>query len=102
MVKRTTPRLRTLFARIKRLTKARGSKAPLAAHLGVNVSLLYDWFAERFEPGGEVTLQMLEWAEAEEGKNKKDAEAGATAPALKAQAKKSTSNEKPSSGQRGT
>jgi hypothetical protein len=72
MVKRLTPRLKRLFSRVRRLTKPRGSKVALAAAMGVDRRTLNDWLTERFEPGGEVTLQLLDWVTAEEAEEKKD------------------------------
>ena len=87
-----------LFKRIKHLTRNHGEKAALAKLLGVLPSTLGDWMSQRFEPGGEFTLHLLDWATAAEAKQKKHAGSARTLPALKAQKKKSTSNEKPNSG----
>jgi hypothetical protein len=73
MVRRATPRLDKLIARIRRLTKTPGAKSRLAESLGVSRQHLHSWIRgdEPSEPGGETTLHMLEWADAEEAKRKK-------------------------------
>lgn len=81
MVKRPTPRLDKLFAAVSRLTKARGAKGRLAEFLGVEPPRLSEWLAGEYEPGGEVTLQLLEWVTAAKAQQKKEADRASTRPA---------------------
>lgn len=94
-----TPRVAALLIEVLEATKRHGAKAELARELKVTPQRLNQWLAGLYEPGGEITLHLLEWVTAEGVK--KDAEAVAPAPALKAQAKQSRSNEKQRPGQRG-
>lgn len=71
MVKRSTPLLTKLLARVKLLTSKRGSKTALAQVLGVPVQRLHEWLSGSVEPGGETTLQLLEWVTATEASNEK-------------------------------
>jgi len=96
--KKPTPRLDKLMHRIQKLTKAFGAKANLAKEIGVIPQQLNDWLSGSTEPGGEVTLRLLEWAAEEEAKQK-CAGRGETRPARKAQTKTSKANESKSSGQ---
>ena len=98
MVKRPTPRLERLLIRVRRLTRPRGSKRRLADFLGVAAPRLAEWLNGTFEPGGETTLQLLEWADAEEAPQKKSAGRVAARPTPKAQVRNSSRNEKPNSG----
>lgn len=98
MVKRTTPRLDALFARILRLTNDRGAKAKLARSIRVVPQRLNDWLSGLNEPGGETALQLLEWVTAEEAKQKGEAGRVGARPARKTQVKKATTNDKQHSG----
>lgn len=99
MVRRATPRIERLFARVRRCTTQRGMKAQLARFLGVPPQRLTDWFSGAIVPGGEVVLQLLEWVAAEEAKQQTKRAGGAsTRPALKTRKAKSTSHEKDKSG----
>jgi DNA-binding transcriptional regulator YiaG len=60
------PVLPKLIERLKRATEARGSKAELAAWLGVHRQSVTDWLSGKQEPGGEITLRLLTWVEQQE------------------------------------
>jgi hypothetical protein len=62
--------LKALMARANRATSIRGKKTELAKFLGARLSHVCDWLSGTVAPNGEVTLLMLEWVTAEEGKNK--------------------------------
>lgn len=72
MVKRLTPELDRLLKRIRAATKRRGSRAELATMIGVLPPTLSDWLRGRYEPGGEITLQLQKWVIAAESKQKTD------------------------------
>ena len=96
MVKKATPHLDKLFARVKRATSLYGEKSNLARFIGVPPQRVNDWLNGSCEPSGETTLLLLEWVLMDEGKQqKKHAGSGCTQPALKTRNQKSTSNEKP-------
>lgn len=93
MVKRPTPRLDSLFARVRRLTAPRGAKGLLADSLGIEASRLSEWLRGDYEPSGEITLQLLEWVTAAEAKQKEPS--GALTPkGRKTRSAKSKANEK--------
>ena len=94
MVKRPTPRIDKLFSRIRRLTKARGSKAALADALGVVPQRLHEWLSGDYEPGGETTLQLLEWVTATEAQQKEEGTRALTRMPRKTRQSKSRTNEK--------
>lgn len=94
MVKRPTPRIDKLFSRIRRLTKTRGLKAALADALGVVPQRLHEWLSGDYEPGGETTLQLLEWVTAAEAKPKKTPPMLVTSTGRLTRQSKSTSHEK--------
>jgi transcriptional regulator with XRE-family HTH domain len=56
-----------LIERLNRATQARGSKAELAAWLGVHRQMVTDWLTGKQKPGGEITLQLLHWVERQGG-----------------------------------
>jgi transcriptional regulator with XRE-family HTH domain len=93
MVKRQTPRLMRLFARVRRLTNDHGSKQKLADALGVVAPRLSEWLRGAVEPGGESTLHLLEWVTEKEAKLK-DPDRALTQSGRKTQSAKSTTNEK--------
>jgi hypothetical protein len=102
MVKRPTPKLEKLFARVRRLTVERGAKGDLAEAIHVELPRLSEWLRGEYEPGGEVTLSILEWVEEQEAKQQKEEASGALTPkARKTRSVKSTSNEKVQPDQRG-
>jgi hypothetical protein len=63
--------LKALLARVKRAAAARGKRSALAKFLGVPRQRVTNWLSFVSAPNGEVTLLMLEWAQAEESKQKK-------------------------------
>jgi len=66
VTKKRTPRLDALLDRVERLCE---NKSALAAELGVSRHHVQYWITSRkYEPGGEITLHLLEWATAEEAK----------------------------------
>lgn len=94
VVKRPTPRLGKLFVSVCRLTRDRGLKRRLAEFLGVHPSRLSEWISGVCEPGGEVTLQLLEWVTATKAKQKQEADRASTRPARMTRNSKVTTNEK--------
>jgi len=73
VTRRQLEKVYALVRRIEKATAQRGKKTELATFLGTSPQGLNDWLSGRCEPGGEVTLLMLEWVTAEEAKqpNKK-------------------------------
>ncbi len=73
MTKKPTPRLDTLLDSVQSICEKRyGRKSELARFLGVTPQFVHKWVVARDnEPGGEVTLQLLEWVRAEEDKQQK-------------------------------
>jgi hypothetical protein len=70
VTKKSTPRLDTLLDKVERLCK---NKSALARELGVSSQHIQKWVTAReYEPGGEITLQLLEWVSAEEAKQNKN------------------------------
>jgi transcriptional regulator with XRE-family HTH domain len=100
MVRRTTPKIDRLIARLKNATRGHGDKTMLARKLGVHPQRLNDWLSGTNVPGGEVVLRMLEWVTAQEAQFQQTKRAGSalTRPALKTRKSKSTTNEKAKSG----
>jgi len=64
--KSVKPVLPKLIQRLNRATEARGSKVALAKWLGVHRQSVTDWLSEKVEPGGEITLRLLQWVEQQE------------------------------------
>ena len=62
------PLLPPLLRRLARTTKPTGKKAELARWLGVKPPRISEWLSGRVEPGGETTLRLLAWIEAEENR----------------------------------
>jgi hypothetical protein len=60
-----------LIVRLIRATSNRGKKADLARFLGVPISRVSEWLNRTFAPGGEITLRLLEWVQAEEAQQQK-------------------------------
>lgn len=63
-----TPNLPELLKRLKRATEQRGQKSALAKFLGVSLVQVSQWLAGDREPGGKVTLRMLQWVQHQETK----------------------------------
>lgn len=60
MTKKRTPRLDALLDKVERLCR---NKSALARELGVSPQHVHMWITAReYEPGGETTLHLLEWA----------------------------------------
>lgn len=96
MTKKPTPRLDKLFNRVLRVC---ANKSELARRLGVTSSHIQKWVTAReYEPGGEITLAMLEWVQAEEAKQQKSPGRAETRPEPKTRKRKSR-NENLKSGQ---
>ena len=95
MTKKATPRLSRLLDRVERVC---ANKSALARFLGVSSSHIQKWVTARdYEPGGEVTLALLEWVEAAEDQQNESSGRAETQPEPVAQLKKS-SYEKPKPG----
>jgi DNA-binding transcriptional regulator YiaG len=60
------PVLPKLIERLKRATATRGKKSALAEWLGVHRQCVTDWLSGKQEPGGEITLRLLQWVEQQE------------------------------------
>ena len=60
------PLLAALMAEVREFCAARrGRASALASHLGVVQQQASTWITEKAEPGGEATLQIRSWLEAE-------------------------------------
>lgn len=66
----TGDNLKALLERVRRATEQRGKKTELANFLRVNPVQVSHWLSGFRSPNGEVTLQMLIWVQAQEGKQK--------------------------------
>jgi transcriptional regulator with XRE-family HTH domain len=88
--------LDSLLVDLNRLTKERGMKTKLADYLGAPLASVSRWLSGEIEPGGETTLRMLEWVQAEEAKPKGPGGA-ITPPEPKTQVRKSKTYEKANS-----
>ncbi|MBI5384449.1 MAG: helix-turn-helix transcriptional regulator [Verrucomicrobia bacterium] len=60
---RVTPDLASLLERLNQATAARGQKMALAQTLGVPPARVSEWLSGKKEPGGAVTLRLLDWVE---------------------------------------
>lgn len=58
--------LKILIKRLQQATAAPGTKVRLARLLGVPASRVSEWLSGKKEPGGETTLRLLRWVEAQE------------------------------------
>jgi hypothetical protein len=97
VTKKATPRLAKLLDRIERVC---ANKSELARRLEVSPTHIQKWVTAReYAPGGEITLAMLEWVQAEEAKQKRRPGRVSPRPEPKTQPRKS-SYEKPKSGQK--
>ena len=92
MTKSSASKLTQLLARVRILTERRGAKVALAQFLGVPPSSVSEWLKPKpgWSPGGEVTLRLLEWVEAEEGNQKVSPGRALTRPEPETQARKSS------------
>ncbi len=101
MVRKVTPELDRLIAKVLRHTREFGTKVALADFLGVSPQLLNKWLRGS-EPGGEVTLRLRKWVAVREAKTQQKKRAGSVEaqPALKTRKGKIKSNEKTKSDQK--
>ncbi len=58
--------LLSLLDRVRSATQGHGKKAELAAHLGVPQTRVSEWLHGKNQPGGEITLKLLQWVESQE------------------------------------
>jgi DNA-binding transcriptional regulator YiaG len=89
--------LKNLLERLNRATCQRGRKAELANFLRVPRPCVYDWLSGKRQPGGNITLRLLQWVEERERQQPNSPGAASTAPEQQTQSRKS-SHEKPKSG----
>lgn len=68
---RPPQKLAELIKRVKQAALPHGKHAALARYLGEPPQRVNDWLSGGRNPGGEVTLLMLEWVTAEEAKQQK-------------------------------
>src|SRR5262245_23106743 len=73
MVKRPTPLLDALLARVRALLEGRGAQARLSDYLHVKSGRVSEWLSGEIEPGGEITLHLQKWVAEAEAKQKKTA-----------------------------
>lgn len=92
-VTRPLRKLASLLLRANRIASARGKKSELARFLGEPRQRVNDWLSGARAPGGEVTLAMLEWVQAEEASQKQSPARAITRAEPKTQVRKSA-NEK--------
>jgi transcriptional regulator with XRE-family HTH domain len=92
-------KLALLLQRIAAATERTGMKTELANFLGVSRQQLNHWLSGERAPGGEVTLQMLEWVGAEEAQQNKSP-GSATNTTRAATRHRQTRESKPTSGRR--
>jgi transcriptional regulator with XRE-family HTH domain len=81
--------LDNLLADLNRLTKESGKKTELAEFLGAPLASVSRWLSGEREPGGETTLRLLEWVQAEEAKQPKGPARATTRAERKTQLSKS-------------
>ena len=65
--------LPSLLDRLNRATKETGKMSALADYLKVPLASVSRWLSGKREPGGETTLQMLQWVEQQERQKYKNA-----------------------------
>lgn len=98
-VKRETPTLDKLLALLRQKTAEPGAQRALATAMDVTPQRLNDYLAGRYEPSGEVSLRLAEWAGVLEFPKPKSAGRGATRPTPKPKPG-NHANENTSSGRR--
>jgi hypothetical protein len=99
VTKRKSILLSVLMRRVRAATSEKGARKALAIKLGITPQAMNDWLSERFAPGGEAALLLLEWVSAAEAKQKKSRGNAQTSPQPMAQQRKSD-EEKPKSGRK--
>jgi transcriptional regulator with XRE-family HTH domain len=84
--------MRTLIDRARRVVEAkgRGARIALAGVLGVSPSRVSEWLADKGDPSGSATLQLLQWVEAEERQQTENPSGDATPPGRKTRNPKSS------------
>ena len=70
VTERRPSKLLEFLERINRAAVERGKKTELAACIGASRQQVNAWLQGEKMPGGEVTLRMLDWVQAEEAKQK--------------------------------
>lgn len=63
--------LPALIKRLNEATKERGTKTALAKFMDVSLPKISQWLSGTHAPGGENTLKLIQWVEAQERKTKK-------------------------------
>jgi len=63
--------LPNLLVRLNQATRESGRMSALAELLGVPLASVSRWLSGKREPGGEITLKLLQWVEQQERKTKK-------------------------------
>lgn len=58
--------MQKFLERLKKATSQRGQQTALADFLGVHRVSVSKWLSGKKEPGGEITLKMLQWVEQQE------------------------------------
>lgn len=96
----TSPRvlpasLSELISRLESATKVRGSRAALMKDLGLSSARLSQWLSGRRRPDAEMTLRLLAWVQAAEGKQ--ESPASARTPAGPKTRSRRSRNEQPES-----
>jgi DNA-binding transcriptional regulator YiaG len=67
---RSNPEMESLIVRIRRFTNNPDKRSELVKFLGVPRESVSRWLSGAREPGGETTLQLLNWVEQQERKSK--------------------------------
>lgn len=91
--------LKDLLQRARRVTSERGKPAQLAKHLQVSRSRVSDWLNGKFEPSGDVILQLSKWVQEREIEQTNSVGSALTPPTPKTQ-RRSSDETKPTSGRR--
>jgi transcriptional regulator with XRE-family HTH domain len=79
--------LKELLRRASVVTKERGKPARLAEYLGVSRSRVSDWLNGKFEPPGDVILELSQWVQEQEEKQQKSPRSVVTASRAKTRRK---------------
>jgi DNA-binding transcriptional regulator YiaG len=87
-------KLCSLIERVRTLSTQRGKRAELARFLGKPPQRVNDWLSGEVAPGGEITLLMLEWVQAEEANQQKSLGGARNTTKAKTRKLKSLSHEK--------
>jgi transcriptional regulator with XRE-family HTH domain len=87
-------KLDALIRKVNRLADEYGKKAALAKYLSISRQQLNAWLSGEREPSGGITLHLLEWVTAEEGKQKTPASADNTHKGKQTRKRKRTNESK--------